>query len=348
MESKIISTALEDPVLPGGGDAEAEGEVVSLTFGVSDHGIRLDKCLAGHLPGFSRSYVQQCLAQGDVHLNGQLHSKASVAVRAGDVCRIHLRPSDQARSFSAEAMALDVLFEDGHLLVVNKPAGLVVHPAAGNWSGTLLNGLLHHHAGAAQLPRAGIVHRLDKDTSGLMVVAKTRPVMDALVGQIAAREVTRLYLAVVERAWVGATDRTVDLPIGRDPLNRLRMAVVPPGQASGKPARTRFVVLEIGRGASLVACKLFTGRTHQIRVHLASLGHPILGDGLYGGPGSPHIARQALHATRLMLTHPVTGAPLDFNAPLADDLVQCLRVHGLHYNTGLLSPDLFGSVPGTH
>jgi 23S rRNA pseudouridine1911/1915/1917 synthase len=346
LESKIISTVPDESAPPSLGDGEPEGEVVNLAFGVSDHGVRLDKCLAGHLPGFSRSYIQQCLAQGDVLINGRTASKASMAVKAGDACRIDLKPTDQARSFVAEDLPLDVVYEDAHLLVVNKPAGLVVHPAAGNWSGTLLNGLLHHHAGASLLPRAGIVHRLDKDTSGLMVVAKTRPVMDALVAQIAAREVTRLYLAITGRRWEGIRERQVDQPMGRDPGNRLRMAVLSPGPGS-KPARTQFVRLDTCDSAALVACKLFTGRTHQIRVHLASIGQPILGDGLYGGRSSPHIQRQALHATRLMLKHPATGVPLDWEAPLPADMVGCLDGHGLHYNRGLLSPDLFGSFPGT-
>lgn len=346
LESKIISTVPDESTSPTSGDAESEGEVVNLVFGVADHGVRIDKCLANQLTGISRGYIQQCLSQGDVLVNGRAVLKASATVKAGDVCRIDLKPTDQARSFVAEDIPLDVVYEDPHLLVVNKPAGLVVHPAAGNWSGTLLNGLLHHHAGAAMLPRAGIVHRLDKDTSGLMVVAKSRAVMDALVGQIAAREVTRLYLAITGRQWVGPRQRQVDQPMGRDPSNRLRMAVLSGGVGS-KPARTQFVRLDGCDNAALVACKLFTGRTHQIRVHLSSIGYPILGDGLYGGRSSTSIQRQALHATRLMLTHPVHGTPLDFSAPLAPDMACCLDGLGLHYNTGDLSPDLFGSFPGT-
>ncbi|OYU96657.1 MAG: hypothetical protein CFE45_19235 [Burkholderiales bacterium PBB5] len=201
------------------------------------------------------------------------------------------------------------------MLGVNKPVGLVVHPAAGHWSGTLLNGLLAHHAGAAALPRAGIVHRLDKDTTGLMVVAKTLPAMTTLVRQIAAREVRRIYLALVHGrvAWEEAT---IEAPIGRDPVSRLRMAVV----AGGKPARTDVQWLGASGGVAAVRCTLHTGRTHQIRVHLSHRGHPLLGDALYGGKPALGLVRQALHATRLAFAHPADERPLDFHAPLPADL----------------------------
>jgi 23S rRNA pseudouridine1911/1915/1917 synthase len=199
--------------------------------------------------------------------------------------------------------------------VLNKPAGLVVHPAAGNWSGTLLNGLLAHHAAAATLPRAGIVHRLDKDTSGLMVVGKTLPAVTALSRAIAAREVHRHYLTLVHGR-VGWDETTVDQPIGRDPVSRVRMAVL----SSGKPARTELQCIARNDRFSALACKLHTGRTHQIRVHLAWLGHVLVADALYGGAPALGLQRQALHAARLRLQHPLAGVWLDLQCPLPADL----------------------------
>jgi 23S rRNA pseudouridine1911/1915/1917 synthase len=229
-------------------------------------------------------------------------------------------------------MALEVVYEDAHLMVINKPAGLVVHPAPGHWSGTLLNGLLAHHAGARMLPRAGIVHRLDKDTTGLMVVAKTRAVMDALVVLIAAREVRREYIALAHKPWqLGPTVR-VEQAIGRDPRQRVRMAVVDLAHQMGKPALTDFRVLDSQPQACLLHCKLHTGRTHQIRVHLLHLGHPLLADELYGGKPLAGLERQALHAWRLSLTHPVTGQALSWRAPLPPELR--LALSGLGLNGG--------------
>jgi 23S rRNA pseudouridine1911/1915/1917 synthase len=212
-------------------------------------------------------------------------------------------------------MALLPVYEDEHLLVVNKPAGLVVHPGAGNWSGTLLNGLLAHHALAATLPRAGIVHRLDKDTTGLMVVGKTLPAMTALVRQIAAREVRRVYLALVHGK-VQWPQASIDAPIARDPAARLRMAVV----VGGKPARTDVERLAVEGACSALRCRLHTGRTHQIRVHLSSRGHALVGDALYGGRPALGMTRQALHATELAFVHPASGQPVAFSAPLPADM----------------------------
>jgi 23S rRNA pseudouridine1911/1915/1917 synthase len=221
-------------------------------------------------------------------------------------------------------------------MVIDKPAGLVVHPAAGHWSGTLLNGLLAHHAAAQQLPRAGIVHRLDKDTSGLMLVAKTQPAFDRLVALIAQRQVQRVYLALAQGTWREADEVWVDRPMGRDPKNRLRMAVLPEGATGAKVAQTRVRLLQSGPGCALVACKLHTGRTHQIRVHLAALGHPLVGDGLYGGKPAWGMERQALHAHRLALRHPITGEALQVEAPLPADLQHALRSAGLDYNPNQL------------
>ncbi|RYY51880.1 MAG: RluA family pseudouridine synthase, partial [Comamonadaceae bacterium] len=292
------------------------------------HGDRLDRALAALAPEFSRSYLQQLIESGAVTLKGAPASRSSQKVKAGDEGAIELRPTPQSQAFRPEAMTLDLVFEDDHLLVVDKPAGLVVHPAPGNWSGTLLNGLLARDPAAMLLPRAGIVHRLDKDTSGLMVVARTRAAMDALVQRIAAREVSRQYVALAHRAWGGGPARQVDAPIGRDPRNRLRMAVVD----SGKAASTTFELLQDAPNGCWVRATLGTGRTHQIRVHMAHIGHPLVADELYGGSPAAGLSRQALHAYRLAFVHPCTGQPLAFEAPLPGDLRQALRAWGLRYN----------------
>ena len=229
-------------------------------------------------------------------------------------------------------MALDVIFEDAHLLVINKSAGLVVHPAPGNWSGTLLNGLLARDPQAGLLPRAGIVHRLDKDTSGLMVVARSRQTMDALVAMIAERSVSREYLALAHGAWQGTAARQVEAPMGRDPRNRLRMAVVDLERNAGKTASTGIALLQSEGAFCLVKCKLQTGRTHQIRVHMASIGHPLVADEVYGGKPAGGLERQALHACRLAFAHPATGAALEFKSPLPADLAAAAAELGLRYN----------------
>lgn len=323
---------------------ESDVEQITLHIGVSHHGVRIDKCLAERLTAFSRSYLQQLLAQGDVMASGNATLKPSTKVKAGDTVTVMLRPTDQAQSFKAEPMELDIVYEDDSLLVVNKPAGLVVHPAAGNWSGTLMNGLLHHWAGAVSLPRAGIVHRLDKDTSGLMVVAKTRVVMEALVRLIAAREVKRYYLAIAERTWHHNGIATVEAAIGRDPHNRLKMAALPLDAVGAKAAKTQFLALSHSPELTLVACKLFTGRTHQIRVHLALLGHPILGDLVYGGHAAFGMNRQALHATKLAFTHPVSGQALVFEVLPPADMADTLDRQGLNYNPTLLKTQVFESA----
>jgi 23S rRNA pseudouridine1911/1915/1917 synthase len=218
------------------------------------------------------------------------------------------------------------------LLVINKPAGLVVHPAPGNWSGTLLNGLLGRDDAMRFLPRAGIVHRLDKDTSGLMVVAKTREAMDRLVEMIAAREVNRDYLAVGQHEWQGSRQQQVALPIGRDPRNRLRMAVIDLDRNSGKTAMTDISLIDNQDKYCLVRCKLHTGRTHQIRVHMAALGHPLVSDAVYGGESAAGMTRQALHARRLGFEHPVSGQALTFISPVPADLEAAMAELGLSYN----------------
>jgi len=307
-------------------------EVREIIVPVEMHGQRLDRMLVLAVPEFSRSYLQQLLEDGAVTRAQVTHLKASLKVKAGEVWTIELRATPQSQAFQPELMALSVVYQDAHLFILDKPAGLVVHPAPGHWSGTLMNGLLGLDAALMDLPRAGIVHRLDKDTSGLMVVARTRQAMDGLVKKIAGREVKRQYLAVSDRPWVGARQRAVELPIGRDPANRLRMAVVDLSKNSGKLAKTHFHVLDQSVQGSLVRCILETGRTHQIRVHMASLQMPLVGDAIYGG--SPHdlMPRQALHADQLGFDHPVSGETLAFRSPLPADLKHLLQAWALSYN----------------
>jgi 23S rRNA pseudouridine1911/1915/1917 synthase len=300
--------------------------------GLGDHGGRLDAVLTSLLESFSRSYVQQRIAGGDVQCNQRLVTKTSAKVAAGDVLEIVLRETAQGQAFKPQDIALEVVFEDDYLLVVNKPVGLVVHPAPGNWQSTLMNGLLHRYPLAVQLPRAGIVHRLDKDTSGLMVVAKTRAAMDALVQMIAARDLHREYLALTDRPWSGPLLRQVNSPIGRDPHNRVRMAVVDMGRDPGKQAKTDLLCQDSKPQGALVHCILHTGRTHQIRVHMASVGLPLLGDLLYGGAAKYGLHRQGLHAFRLSFEHPFTHKILAFAMDAPDDFRGAAREMGLRYN----------------
>ena len=331
ISSTAASGSLADAVQDEG-DAGADFELRQVMVPTSSHGVRLDRALAGIVPEFSRNYLQQLIEAAAVQINGTTVTKVSAKVKAGDDLRIELKPTPQSQAFKPEAMALEIVFEDEHLLIVNKPAGLVVHPAPGNWSGTLLNGLLARDARAGLLPRAGIVHRLDKDTSGLMVVARRRQVMDQLVGMIAERTVGREYLALAHGAWQGPVSRQVDAPIGRDPRNRLRMAVVDLDKNAGKTASTGLFLLHSVAQHCLVRCTLQTGRTHQIRVHMASIGHPLVSDEVYGGRPVGGLKRQALHARRLAFAHPVTGDAFEFMAPLPTDLAEALSSLGLSYN----------------
>ncbi|MBT9458891.1 MAG: RluA family pseudouridine synthase [Burkholderiaceae bacterium] len=278
------------------------------------HAQRLDKLLVTMAPEFSRSHLQGLIERGHVQVDGVAVTTASRKVLSGQRVLLELVPTEESRAFKAEQMDLHIVFEDAHLMVVNKPAGLVVHPAAGNWSGTLMNGVLAHHAAAATLARAGIVHRLDKDTSGLMVVGKTLEAVTALTRMIAARDVHREYLAMTH----GLVPKTltVDEPIRRDPQSRIRMAAL----AGGKPARTDIYLVAARDGMSAVRCVLHSGRTHQIRVHLSCKGFPLLADALYGGKPALGLTRQALHATRLSFAHPIGAKPLAFEAALPGDL----------------------------
>ena len=271
------------------------------------HGERLDKVVVALAPEFSRSHLQTLVRGRQVRLDGGRRRQpgAARARRSGD--RRHPAAHGGESRLPGRAPAAVIVYEDDELLVVDKAAGMVVHPAAGNWSGTVLNALLARHPSSAALPRAGIVHRLDKDTSGLMVVGKTLPAVTALVRAIAAREVHRRYLAIAHGR-PATRSFTIDAPVGRDPAARIRMAVV----ASGKPARTDIECLASTGDLSALRCTLHTGRTHQIRVHLSSRGLPLVGDRLYGGEAALGVGRQALHAAELAFAHPASGRPIAF------------------------------------
>jgi 23S rRNA pseudouridine1911/1915/1917 synthase len=298
-------------------------------------GRRFDQALAEMFPDYSRSRLSGWIKSGAVTLDGAKAPPRQL-LRGGEQVRLQVELAVEVTS-EPEAIALEIVHEDDHLLVLNKPAGLVVHPGAGNPAGTLLNALLHHDASLAELPRAGIVHRLDKDTSGLMVVAKTLPACTALVDLLSRHEVERQYEAVVLGTMVSGG--TVDEPIGRHMGDRLRQSVR--DEEDGKRAVTHYRMRERFRAHSLLQCQLETGRTHQIRVHLAHINHPLLGDPLYGGGlklpkgASPELIatlrgfrRQALHAEKLSFVHPVSGEALSFNAERPADqlaLIEALR-----------------------
>ncbi len=293
------------------------GRALRLTIPLEMAGLRLDQALARLLPGESRTRLARLIEEGHVKVDGEA-ARSRHKLKSGESVDVALvaRPVDEA--FRPEPIALRVIHEDEDIAVIEKPAGLVVHPGSGNWAGTLLNALLHHAPATAGLPRAGIVHRLDKDTSGLLVVAKNEAAQADLVRQLQARSVKRTYLALV-RGRLGAPG-TVEAPIGRHPVHRTRMAVV----AAGKPAVTHYRPREAFERHTLLECDLGTGRTHQIRVHLASIGHPIEGDPVYAGRGPRLLGRQALHAWKLAFRHPRTGQAVRFESPLPDDLRELL------------------------
>ncbi|WP_240097542.1 23S rRNA pseudouridine(1911/1915/1917) synthase RluD [Thermomonas flagellata] len=294
-------------------------------------GRRLDAVLAELFPAYSRSRLSAWIKSGDVRVDGA-PARPRDPVRGGETVALAVVEDVQTHAV-AEDIPLAVLYEDEHLFVLDKPAGLVVHPGAGNPAGTLVNALLHRDPGLDKLPRAGIVHRLDKDTSGVMVVARTLPAQTALVAQLSAREVHRQYLAIVVGALVSGG--TAAAPIDRHPRDRLRMAV----REDGKDAVTHYRLRERFRAHTALECRLETGRTHQIRVHMAHLKHPIVGDPLYGGslklPKGASDAliaalrgfkRQALHAEVLEFAHPVTGAPVRCEAPAPEDMQSLMRL----------------------
>jgi len=302
-------------------------------------GMRLDLAAARLFPDFSRARLQGWIRQGKLTVNSR-SARQRERLRSGDllVLDAELAPGHES---GPESLELEVRYQDEHLLIVNKPARLVVHPAPGHRGGTLLNGLLHQFPELAGLPRAGIVHRLDKDTSGLLLIARTLTARDELLRQIRERRIERVYQAIVQGAIVAGG--TIDQPLGRHPVHRKRRAVL----AEGKPARTHYRVLERFPQHTLLKISLETGRTHQIRVHMAWLGHPLTGDPGYGGRPRPptggdarlaaalgSFQRQALHAWRLSLPHPVDGHELTEQAPLPDDMEQLLRCLRLARNKG--------------
>ncbi len=298
-------------------------------------GERADKVAALLFDEFSRAVLSRWLGEGALKVDGAV-VKPKTKLIGGERLELDVLAEPAADWASGQPVEFGVLHEDDDLLVVIKPAGLVVHPGAGNPDGTLVNGLLQHRPALANLPRAGIIHRLDKDTSGLLVVAASREAHTQLVRDLQNRDIERRYLAVCEGRMVAGRD--IDTPIGRDPRSRTRQAV----REDGKPALTRVRVQERYRVHTLIEAQLATGRTHQIRVHLASLGHPLVGDRRYGArgrlpPGAAsdlitHLRsfpRQALHAWMLGLNHPASGEALEFSAPIPDDLsrlIEALRV----------------------
>lgn len=309
-----------------------------LTVDETVSGLRVDQAVCLYLPDYSRSRIQEWIRQGFILLNTGV-PKPKDKVYAGDDIQLDI-PETTKTFDQPQAIEFEIVYQDDSLFVINKPAGLVVHPAAGHESGTLVNGLLYQDDALQQLPRAGIVHRLDKDTTGLMVVARTLQAHSALVEALQARAIKREYVAIA-RGLITA-GRTIDEPISRHPVDRKRMSV----QANGKAAVTHFQVAQKFRAHSLINVQLETGRTHQIRVHMAFLRHPLLGDSVYGGrlaiPAGisteleqqlRQFKRQALHAYRLGFDHPLTGEALSFKAELPCDMssmIEALRVDAEH------------------
>jgi 23S rRNA pseudouridine1911/1915/1917 synthase len=292
-------------------------------------GRRLDQAMSELFADYSRSRMQKWIKAGRVTLNHK-QQRARDKVSAGDTIRLRIEDEQLVEAIS-QPIELDIRYEDEHLLIINKPAGLVVHPAAGNPDGTMLNGLLHHDPSLQELPRAGIVHRLDKETSGLLVVARTLKAHKRLVELLQAREIHREYRTIVNGVMISGG--SVDEPIGRHPLQRKRMAVV----HSGKPARTDYRVLQRFRAHSLLQVKLHSGRTHQIRVHMAHINYPVVGDPLYGGrlkiPAGAseelknvlrNFRRQALHAFKLGFEHPEDGKWMEWECAIPHDMQQLL------------------------
>ena len=309
---------------PERGDYSANEQLV-LSVPADCGGQRLDQILARLMPQHSRNRLQGWIREGRVAVSAVVVAEPKQKLWGGEQIEVAVAPDERTESALPEDIPLHIVHEDETLLILDKPAGLVVHPGSGNWTGTLLNALLHHAPQLDKVPRAGIVHRLDKDTSGLMVVAKTLEAQTDLVRQMQARTVKRYYQALVrgEVLQVG----TVDAPIGRHPTLRTKMAVV----KTGKPARTHYRIVERFIGCTLVECALETGRTHQIRVHMTSIGHPLVGDPVYGGgasrvPKGPDFDRQALHARRLGLVHPATGKPMMWKSQLPDDMAMLIEI----------------------
>ncbi len=304
------------------------GDIRRLVIPDAQGGQRLDQALSAMLPEFSRNRIQNWIRARKIAVD-DAWGTTRMKVSGGESVRVEIEPDPNATPDAPEAIPLDVVFEDPVLLVIDKPVGLVVHPGSGNRHGTLLNALLHRAPQVAELPRAGIVHRLDKDTSGLLVVAKTLMSHTDLVRQLQARTVKREYLALV----YGEVDHggTVNAPLARDPHNRVKRTV----HSMGKEAVTHYEVVERFPGITLLRCKLETGRTHQIRVHMQHIGHPLVGESVYSASRRNHhkipFPRQALHAERLGLIHPVTQEFMQWECPLPPDFTSLL--HALREDT---------------
>lgn len=300
-------------------------------------GWRLDRALAAAVPTLSRERLKALIRSGAVEAAGKAVRDPATRVRGEEALRVAV-PEPTPALNEPQDIPLTVVFEDEHLLVVDKPAGLVVHPAAGNLDGTLVNALLHHCGGSLSgiggVARPGIVHRIDKDTSGLLVVAKTDVAHEGLAKQFAAHSIDRRYLAIVS-GLPKTSQGIVDAPLARSATNRKKIAIVEGNR--GKRAVTRWRRLDVLKDAALVECRLETGRTHQVRVHMASMGHPLIGDPVYGGAGKTHgkllrelqFHRQALHAAELGFTHPVTKRRLSFSSPMPPDMQELFNRLGV-------------------
>jgi len=280
-------------------------------------GKRLDQALAQLFPDYSRSRIKGWIEQGCVEVNGELKRPRDKVIE-GETLVIKAE-IETVSNWGAEEIALNIVYEDEHLLIINKPTDFVIHPAAGNWKGTLVNALLYKYPNLNQLPRAGIVHRLDKDTTGLMVIAKTMTAHTALVNALQQRKIKRIYEAVVKGVVVSGG--TIDAPLGRHTKDRKKRAVT----TNGKPAITHYRIIEKFKGHTHLRIQLETGRTHQIRVHMTYHYHPIVGDKMYGRYGLNLFPRQALHAKELALIHPITKEELRFEVPLPIDMLQLLQ-----------------------
>ena len=335
----------DPPVDDGLQDPDGGGPVRLLATGAGRE--RLDRFLVSALAasrqeqipeGLSRSRIQRWIAMGAVRVNGAL-VPAAQRLRGLEEIEVWPQPLESEQAFRPEPVDFDVVHVDADVAVVNKPAGLVTHPAPGHWQGTLMNGLLHRFAQSRELPRAGIVHRLDRDTSGLLACALSERGFAALTRQLADRSMKRRYLAVMPMP--PRASGSIEAAIGRDPRDRLRMAVLPASHPGAKPARTDWQVLSEAGGLALVLCRLHSGRTHQIRVHFASLGCALLGDPLYGRPAAIaagpdadpastlRFTRQALHAWRLSFEHPDGRGSMAFEAPLPADMAALVDALGL-------------------
>lgn len=313
------------------------GNTYTLLLSAEDAGLRMDSVIAKHLPDFSRSLITEAIKKGLALINGKVVTKANTKVKGLEEISITLERVIEKAPIADASIQLDIIFEDVHLLILNKPQGLVVHPGNGNSDKTLVNGILAHCPKNANLPRAGLVHRLDKDTSGLIIIAKSEKAYQALVDALAKRDIHRHYQAITHNLLYYPD--SIETQMGRHPKNRLKMAVV----RSGKTAITHYQPLEVFENHTLVELKLETGRTHQIRVHMSHLGYPVVGDILYGGY-KPHqkiknaalkealidFKRQALHAYQLSFNHPIENTPLTFTSPLPKDMTKLLDL--LHKN----------------